>query len=438
MTERNEWSGLAPAVDAHLAYWDRARRNITLADLIVGGSYDTDELAEANIRRAVENPYLYRWVVFGSSYGVPDDDGTPRIVIRELDHNVAVDPLEGQSITGFGRDYSHEAPKVYVVEGATIMGREQYSGTGAAILQGLNLARREHAMLSLATSHYISAEVVEEINTAAALAANEPLRETDVFCPVGFAVLEEPMVVSDVDPETGAETDDLWIHIRAIGWHVHDGIANLATGKVGKGVSIFFYTTAQDYEDGYYRALIDSGRTPPYEPEDVDRNTTFIPIEVLPWTFDVPWDARHTVGYIPGTVPEAIAYERRWFFAFQRLMWQQIIVHRKDPTIKRPQHRRWKDKAKAKPFLDYTVLRLRRTVDPLYEATLTGTGTPLDHRVLVRGHWRNQYVPSLGPARDAQGNQIPETHRLIWIEAHWRGPEDAPIGAMEHATAVVR
>ena len=436
MTEHNPWSGLAPAVDAHLAYWAHADRHIPLAHEITNGSYDTDSLAERTIARAVADSYLYRWVIFGSSYGVPDEHGNPRIVIRELDNNVAVDPLENASVTTFGRDHSHEAPTVVTVEGSTIMGREQYSGTGAAILQGLNLAVREHAMLRLATSHYVSGEVVNEIGEAAMLAANEPLRETDVFSPVGFAVLEEPMVVGDVDPESGAETDDLWIHVRAIGWHVHDGIANIATGRVGRGVTIFFYTTAKDYEEGYYRSLIASGRKAPYEPEDVAEG--FIPIEVLPWTFDVPWDARHSVGYIPGTVPAAIAYERRWFFAFQRLMWQQIIVHRRDATIKRPQMRRWARLAERKPLLDYTVLRLRRVVDPLYEAQLTGTGTPLDHRVLVRGHWRNQYVPSLGPARDAQGNQIPETHRLIWIEPHWRGPEDGPIGAMEWATSVVR
>lgn len=438
MTEHNPWSGLAPAVDAHLAHWAHADRHIPLAHEITLGTYGEDSLAEATIRRAVADSHLYRWVVFGSSYGVPDENGNPRIVIREMDHNVAVDPIEGTAIANFGRDYAHDPPKVYAVEGSTIMGREQYSGTGAAILQGLNLAVREHEMLRLSTSHYVSGEVMAEISEAAALADNEPLRETDVFTPVGFAVFEEPLVVPDVEPETGAETDDLWIYVRAIGWHVHDGIANIASGKVGKGVTIFFYTTKQDYADGYYRCLVDTGRTPPYEPEEVDTTVGFIPIEVLPWTFDVPWDARHTVGYIPGTVPEAIAYERRWFFAFQRLMWQQIIVQRRDMTIKRPQRRRWERLAQRKPLLDYTVLRLRRIVDPLYEAGVVGTGTPLDHRVLVRGHWRNQYIPSLGPARDAQGRQIPETHRLIWIEPHWRGPEDGPIGAMEHATAVVR
>jgi hypothetical protein len=34
------------------------------------------------------------------------------------------------------------------------------------------------------------------------------------------------------------------------------------------------------------------------------------------------------------------------------------------------------------------------------------------HRWLVNGHWRNQWYPSL------------ETHRLIWVNPHVKGPPD--------------
>ena len=37
------------------------------------------------------------------------------------------------------------------------------------------------------------------------------------------------------------------------------------------------------------------------------------------------------------------------------------------------------------------------------------------------GHFRNQWYPSLGPVDD------PLTHKLIWIDAHLKGPEDKPI-----------
>lgn len=60
----------------------------------------------------------------------------------------------------------------------------------------------------------------------------------------------------------------------------------------------------------------------------------------------------------------------------------------------------------------YTILG--RGIPLLSECTAKGTGTPLDHRVLVSGHWRNQAV----------GPRWSERRRIL-IEPHWRGPEDA-------------
>lgn len=50
-----------------------------------------------------------------------------------------------------------------------------------------------------------------------------------------------------------------------------------------------------------------------------------------------------------------------------------------------------------------------------------GVGQNLDHKVLVRGHWRYQWV---GKQRDADGNRIPGTaQKLVWIEPYWKGPD---------------
>lgn len=75
-------------------------------------------------------------------------------------------------------------------------------------------------------------------------------------------------------------------------------------------------------------------------------------------------------------------------------------------------------------------------VDPNYQPT--GMGIPLEHRVKVRGHWRRVYVRSLGPARLEDGTMNPDSHRLTWIESHWRGPEEGQLGAMHSATSVIR
>lgn len=450
---RNRWSGLAPTVDAHIAYWARADRSVNTALVITDGTYEGEKVASRIVGQAMADPHLHRWIVFGSSYGLPDEHGIPQVIVQERppleeggDPLVAIKPLEGTSQT---RD--HVGPKVLVSDGSTISGREQFHAEGAAVLQGLNLAIREHTMLKLATTHYVSAEVMAEVTEAASLAHNEPLRANDIFCPAGFCVFEEPLVVPDLDPDTGEEADDLWVHVRAMGWHVHDHIANIATNKVGMGVSIFFYTTRDDYEEGYYQALKDSGRPVPYEPEAVDEG--FLPIEVLPWTFDVPWDTRHSIGYIPGTVPNFVAFQRRWFYAFHRLMWQTIIVHRKEKLPRQQRRRLERTTEGRKELLDYTVLRLRRIVDPTAQPTYSGTGRKLDHRVLARGYWmyahlkaeggptyltEEQMTAQYGAVPERGGLKNPANHRWVWIEPAWRGPADGPIGAMEAATVVVR
>jgi hypothetical protein len=88
-------------------------------------------------------------------------------------------------------------------------------------------------------------------------------------------------------------------------------------------------------------------------------------------------------------------------------------------------------------MLDYTVLRLRRQYDPAGMPE-TGTGLPLDRRQLVRAHWTRQWYGSLGPARLPDGSMNPESHRLVWIEAYWRGPEDGPPGPIHPATSFTR
>lgn len=70
-----------------------------------------------------------------------------------------------------------------------------------------------------------------------------------------------------------------------------------------------------------------------------------------------------------------------------------------------------------------TVISLRR-----YESHATGTGTKLDHRVPVRGHWAKRWC---GP----HGAQY---IKHVWIPAHWRGPVDGPILVRERINALIR
>jgi hypothetical protein len=46
-----------------------------------------------------------------------------------------------------------------------------------------------------------------------------------------------------------------------------------------------------------------------------------------------------------------------------------------------------------------------------------GEGPDWQYRWITRGHWRNQWYPSLGE------------HRQIWIAPYVKGPEDKPFKA---------
>ncbi|GAB4001353.1 hypothetical protein GCM10029992_36590 [Glycomyces albus] len=56
-----------------------------------------------------------------------------------------------------------------------------------------------------------------------------------------------------------------------------------------------------------------------------------------------------------------------------------------------------------------------------------GTGRALQHRVIVRGHWRHQ---PCGPNRSER--------RSVWIDQHLRGPETAPIKGPNASTSAAR
>jgi hypothetical protein len=407
----SRWSGIGPTVDAHLKRWNDAGKAKQLVERVL----DTRGNDENAVQNMMDTQYGLRWITFGLTYGHPDADGVPRI------SQYAVDQL--------------------AIEGTTIVGRERFEGGQREAFQGALLAFREWQMLSHATSHYISAEVVDEVTLAAEQAENEPLYETDLFDPCGFAVLEKPLIVSDMDPDTGVTRDDLKLWIRAIGWQRHDGILNPKTGVIQEGISLFMYTTPDDYREGYVASMLAAGlrvngfdehgiETDPY-----DDPAMFLQVDVVPWAFNSTWGIRDAAEWIPGTVPSPVGYERRWFYAFMRLCWQQIIVRHR-PDTDRAQRRRWEHMAKRKELLDYTILRLRRYVDPFYVAS--GQGAPLDHRVKVRAHWRYQYIPGLGPARLPDGTANPENHRWLWIESYWKGPDDGQIGAMHPATSVTR
>jgi hypothetical protein len=129
---------------------------------------------------------------------------------------------------------------------------------------------------------------------------------------------------------------------------------------------------------------------------------------------------------------------RRWFLSFTRLTWQRLVVA-EDLKASRAERRRWE--RAGKPLEDgyMKVLQLRRRERPLHVSQEDEEREwTLNHRIIVRGHWRRQWYSSMGEARNEDGSMNPESHRLIWVEPHVRGPDDRPLVLGASISAVVR
>lgn len=438
----SQWSGLAPAVNAHLDRWKRSDKewvNLERADARQKRRGSKDSQFELSTERY---PIAYMWSVFARSWGLPTPDGG------------VVTPETGDS-----------------VEGMTISGKEQFVATPASARNGMALMEREHRMLNKAETVYVSSEVVDRVTYAAQSIDPEPLHATDLFSPSGLIVMEKPIRLPDYHPATGEMTDYIHVGIRAIGWTPEavriaqpDGY-DPVTGAVNvmeqrPGTLIYTYTTNADWKATYaadvMRAIRNGQMTQEQarlvlatesgeviDPDEFAERSVYsmgthsgrdhlVPSDVMAWAFGRNWSSRESLDYVPGTVDSAVAYMRRWFLTLMRFSWQKLVVPHSPPPSKKLHTRMVEAK---RPKATFSVLRLRRTNADTYE---TGTGQKLTYRVKTRGHWRNVYVPSLGPPKLEDGSYNPDSHRRQWIEAFWRGPLDGPLGPEHKATVIVR
>jgi len=146
-----------------------------------------------------------------------------------------------------------------------------------------------------------------------------------------------------------------------------------------------------------------------------------------PFEINEPWDSRYTGPPV-----------RRWFGVLMRLIWQRVLAPEQwKPT--RPLARRM-NRVRKLP-LDGEAIKVThlRRYEPGWETEPSeyhGERGPLMHTVVVKGHWRDQHYPSLGPARTGSGDWNEASHRRIWIDPHFRG--EGPILMKHNLTAIVR
>lgn len=117
--------------------------------------------------------------------------------------------------------------------------------------------------------------------------------------------------------------------------------------------------------------------------------------------------------------PDAAVPALRDLQAFWRLGREFIVEPERAPRAQRRQAQR----AKVVNGEYVTVLRLRRHVRVAAEVAATRDWSC---RWIVRGHWRNQWYPSLGE------------HRQRYVAPHIKGPPDKPLQVSDRAVEFVR
>jgi hypothetical protein len=279
-----------------------------------------------------------------------------------------------------------------------------------------NLYRAEPLKMRAADPIFVSEEMCEVVEAAAATFQTEPLVPADLMTACGFMAYERPFWVPDRfdeptniaavswTPLLGETSKDLGVEGggKLIGgdpadllrrfneidyiarWQEEDRFAP-------DGLGITLYTTNE--RDG--RRILDG---PP-----------LVPMHMTPWWFGMSYEGNEVDQR---GRPTGASWWWRIVQTTFRLM-QQTIVSRRAERPDRTTRRR----AKSLDFddRDVVVVRLRRERDPRPDLGGPTGEANYSHRFIVGGHWRNQWYPS------------ERTHRQIWISPYVKGPEDAPL-----------
>lgn len=305
------------------------------------------------------------------------------------------------------------------------------------ILQGLG------GIVANSDPTFVSEEVMSLIATAAETMEPEPLYETDLLAPKGLLIFETPIILSDFHPVTGIVDDRIKIAIRGIAWNTslinvgaHDGVVTQTPG-----IHMVIFTdggpAGELYVDSYNAVAEQDGSDQISNLSKLFSNGTIddlVCVDYHAWAFGRNWSSQESdqfsiVGYTNPELISTISFVRRFFVTLMRFAWQEIITPTPTNDIPRPDRRAVERMFGTKKENLLSVLRLRRARNKSEAET---EGYTLQWRVVVRGHWRRQYYPSMGPV------DAPDSHRLIWINPHIKGPDNAPVRYNHKVTAIVR
>ncbi len=275
------------------------------------------------------------------------------------------------------------------------------------------------AGLQQAEPIYVSVEACELVDYAMQTFEPEAVLPGDAFTPNGFALLARPLMLLDSawEPESPGRSPTGFMPVRAISWQsIHN--EDLSSGVF----DVCYYVDTLDEA-----ILMDEARLTADEDElqriDVwDRATehmrqagqTLSIAHQFHWRWgESPWDDDDQIKEWSDTTGESIddvLSLAKAQVVMVQAFWRLASQFR--PLPERAPRGIWRDYTRrVRPQKDVTVIRLRRGREG-EQAEPAGRG--LSVQFPVRGHWRNQWFPSI------------EAHRQVWISPYVKGPEGAP------------
>lgn len=239
---------------------------------------------------------------------------------------------------------------------------------------------------------YVHDHVVDVIDHAREHFLPEVVLPTDPFCAAGFAWLARSIAIRD--------THNKSISVRAIGWIPVRAADEDGMEKGGLWVTFWtHYDDVTDYSDGIGRQVFDA-----------NKNGALTALHSFFLAFNRKmWEDVDEPAYMEASI-------RQWTTV--QVMWRLGQQFVKTDTQPQRQARKESHRLRVQPKA-ITVITLRRERDG-YEFNGEGEGGKYYHvQFMVRGHWRNQWYPSL------------KEHRQKWIHPYVKGDPDDPFQQTE-------
>lgn len=310
-------------------------------------------------------------------------------------------------------------------------GRPLGWGDNAGDSDGSIIANIENAKLDRARTYWVTSDMQALIEQAAKSMPEQPLELTDLPSLYGFIWFETPVEQLDANGRLISWRVVAWMPANSVRipqdqqWLAPEDAVPGHTVS-GRGIHLSYYTDLLNTAPGEFDPIDYRGRhweTPNWNEWFAQGNPRLMLLHENGWLFGQDYRGLAEFESVkPNLDPDTKArilddaefWTRRFVAATWTIMGQKLASHTRQ-YIPKTELRPAQAALQVQPEVIYVdlrkVVRPRDPNDPDHEPQ----EVIWNHRWIVDGHWRNQYLPSTGG------------HRLQWIHPFVKGPDDRPL-----------